>query len=262
MEEEYEEGFEKEKRIGKQKTKKQERKIFKDVFDKRSLDALFNLSKKGFFDELEAIIKKGKESNVFLASSKQKKFAVKIYKIETSTFRSISKYISHDKRFSKIRKNKKDIIYEWTKKEFRNLKRCYERGVKVPKPFGFERNVLVMEFLGKNNTAFPMLRDVQLTKKEIKRVYEMVLREYGKMLFRAGLVHADFSEYNLLYDKAGKKIWVIDLSHALGLNYQNIKSFYERDLEKISVFFTKKGLKLEIEDIKSRLRKLENDLKK
>ena len=106
-------------------------------------------------------ISTGKEGNVFRAITPKKKFvAVKIFRTSTSTFKHISDYIIGDPSFENFRNNRKDIVHVWTKKEFKNLEKLKNIGVKAPKPIVFADNVLVMQYIGDSKHAAPMLKDV------------------------------------------------------------------------------------------------------
>jgi RIO kinase 1 len=57
-------------------------------------------------------------------------------------------YLTGDPRFSGIGSDKRDIVLAWTRKEFANLKRARDGGVRVPEPIAVKLNVLVMELIG------------------------------------------------------------------------------------------------------------------
>ena len=54
------------------------------------------------------------------------------------------------------------------------------------------------------------------------------------------LVHADFSEYNLLYFK--EEVYVIDVSQSVEHDHPMALEFLRRDCSNINEFFKKKGL--------------------
>lgn len=56
------------------------------------------------------------------------------------------------------------------------------------------------------------------------------------------LVHADFSEYNLLYYK--EEVYVIDVSQSVEHDHPMALEFLRRDCANINDFFKKKGLKV------------------
>lgn len=206
------------------------KKIWQGVFDDISIMALYKLTNKGVVGEIKAIIKEGKESQVIAA---EPNVAVKVYAIEASNFKQMWPYLIGDTRFSRIRKNKKSIIFAWCKKEYRNLEKAKKGGVSCPTPIAFMSNVLVMEFLGKDFNPYPRLKDAVVEDKE--KIFDEIVENIRK-LYKAGLVHGDLSEYNIL---VGDKIYLIDMSQSVLLTHSNAEKFLERDVYNICKFFSK-----------------------
>lgn len=219
------------------KTEKQRslgRGISEAVFDKESLMSLYELEKKGAFTDLKGIISTGKEASVFHAMSGKKEVAIKIFLVETSDFRNMTRYIRGDPRFSGW-KNHRQLIYLWASKEFKNLSRVSE-SVDCPKPIAVEKNVLVMEFLGKAGKCAPRLKDAQI--KDPQRYYDQTIEQIRR-LYKLRIVHADLSEYNVLDWK--KKPYLIDFSAGVLLDHPEAIEFLQRDLQNITHFFKKLG---------------------
>ena len=129
-----------------------ERKTGNEVFDKITLETLYKLANQGYIDVLNGAISTGKEANVLTGITDDEKFvAVKIYRIATSDFKKMDYYLKGDPRFNIKTKNKRKIIYSWVTKEFKNLTRLYDAGVRVPKAFTSSNNVLIIEFIGDEN---------------------------------------------------------------------------------------------------------------
>ncbi len=213
-----------------------EDKITNTVFDKSTLMTLYALVRKGVIDLLYGVIKTGKESNVYLGKDKNgDNIAVKIHRIGTGDYRSMLDYIEGDLRFRGIKKSKRSIIYIWVKKEFKNLKRARDCGVTVPNPIAFKNNVLVMEFIGKDDIPSPILKDARLDDPE--KVFETI-RSYMKKLYKYGnLVHADLSEYNILM-KDDMPV-LIDISQGVIREHPRSEEFLKRDVSNICRFFSK-----------------------
>ena len=187
------------------------------VFDKRTLMDLYSLASKGIIDALGGSVSTGKEANIFKAIVGEKELALKIYRISTSNFNSMQDYLHGDPRFGSVRGTKRAIVAAWTRKEFRNLTRAEEVGIRVPHPIAMRENILVMDLVGQNGSAAPQLKDVDLGPEEAKRTYEKLV-EYISMLYnRAGLVHADLSEFNVLYDN-GEPV-IIDMGQSVTLDH-------------------------------------------
>jgi RIO kinase 1 len=146
-------------------------------------------------------------------------------------------YLDGDPRFEGIGSDKKKVVVAWTKKEFANLKRARAAGVRVPEPIAVQRNVLVMEFLGRDGERAHRLNEVDVENPET--AYEVV-REYMRRLYDAGLVHGDLSEYNLVVHEG--ELAVLDLGQAVTVHHPNYRDFLERDCENVAGFFARQGL--------------------
>ena len=104
-------------------------KVREDVFDDVTLLALYKLVHKKWFSVLGGSISTGKEANVFYAERDGVGVAIKIYRIRTANFTTMSSYITGDRRFSHVKKAKKELIFAWTRKEFSNLVRARDAGI-------------------------------------------------------------------------------------------------------------------------------------
>jgi RIO kinase 1 len=214
------------------------------VFDEATLRTLYTLVQHGHIDAFGGPISTGKEAHVFLAAAPENDVAVKIYRINASDFTQMRRYLEGDPRFDDIGGKKKKVVLAWTKKEFANLKRAQAAGVRVPNPIAVERNVLVMEFLGSDGVRARRLGEVEVENPET--AYEVV-REYMCRLHRAGLVHGDLSEYNIVVHDS--QLWVIDLGQAVTVHHPNSREFLERDCENVANFFARQGLETTGEEL-------------
>ena len=235
----------------KEKEKKEDLlKTYKNVFDEGTMNSLWYLITHRKIEGLESPIKLGKESNVFSALTKERKrLAVKIYRILSSDFFTMSRYLGMDIRFRKPER-KKQVVLTWAKREYSNLLRAYKSSVAVPMPIAIRENIVIMEFLG-NQTgipgSFPLMKDA-VDDENAGRVYARFIEEVRKLYKSAGLVHGDLSEFNVLMD--GEKPILIDLSHGITVLAPAAPELLDRDVDNIVRFFKKKGLKLEREEVK------------
>lgn len=220
-----------------------ERKTLDEVFDRDTMLGIYKLMTDGYIDTIQYPISTGKEGNVFAAADEEGKlYALKIYRTSNATFNRIARYIEGDKRFKGITGSRRKVIYAWASKEFRNLQRLKDAGVKVPSPIRYHRNMLVMQYIGSKKGPAPLLRNVVLEDPE--RTYEIIL-EYMRLAYQgAQLVHADLSEYNILYHR--KAPVIIDVGQAVLTDHVNARDFLNRDIENINRFF--KGLEVKIMD--------------
>lgn len=214
-----------------------DRKTLDEVFDKSVLHTLEKLISDGYIEILDFPISTGKEGNVFRGVTLDKKFvAVKIYRTSNTTFKHISKYILGDPRFVSIHNSRRDIIYSWTKKEFKNLKKLEEVGVRAPKPIVYMKNILIMQYIGTMKKPAPMLKDIIL--KNPKKVFDELIYFITKMYKKAELVHSDLSPFNILMYK--NKPYLIDLGQGVLLEHPNALEFLKRDVLNLVTFFKKK----------------------
>jgi RIO kinase 1 len=211
--------------------------VLEAVFDTRTLMNLYNLASKGIIDALGGSVSTGKEANVFYATSGEKDLALKIYRVSTSNFKAMQNYMHGDPRFGNIKGTKRAVVFAWTKKEFRNLKRAEEAGIPVPHPIAMRENILVMELIGGKGKAAPTLKDIELELEEARRVFERIAEYISVLYNRAGLVHADLSEFNVLYE--GEPV-IIDMGQSVTLDHPMARKFLERDVTNIARYFQKK----------------------
>ena len=227
---------------------REEWKTYNSVFDQFTNRLLFKLEGQAHFDELKSIIGPGKEAVVFTATKGKGAIAVKIYRLETANFRKMYGYIRVDPRYPDIKNQQRQIIFSWTEREFRNLIIAREAGVRVPTPIAHKYNVLLMEFIGHGTDASPILKhsppdDVPVFAKECFRQLEL--------LTKAGLVHGDLSEYNIL--NLDEEPVFIDFSHSVPLKAPNSKELLERDVENLCAYFAKHGVKTDTEKMMAKL---------
>lgn len=212
------------------------KKNFENVFNRETLLSLYDLADKGHFKVLYGIVKAGKESNICIAESKDgKKLAVKIYMVEASKFKRMRKYLMGDPRFRGIKNNRRSIIFNWCKKEFKNLKKARNATLDVPEPLAFKKNVLIMDFLGEEMNPAPRLKDVELENPE--KGLEKIIESVKKLYRQEKLIHGDLSQYNILIWKG--KIWIIDLSQGVLKSHPAAEELLERDVENILKYFRK-----------------------
>lgn len=226
-------------------------KTMHDVFDEFTNRTIFKLITEGHFRGLESPINIGKESNVFSALTEEgNRVIVKIYRLETCDFNSMYSYIKDDPRYTNLKRKKRKIIFAWVQREYRNLMNAREAQVNVPIPITFSNNILVLEFMGKRDSIAQMLKDS--VPKNKKQFFDKII-DNVKKLYKAGLVHADLSAFNILnFDETPV---FIDMSQATLLIHPRAEEFLERDVKNICAFFNKIGLKVNEESAMRKIKK-------
>ncbi len=220
----------------------EEYEVFEEVFDRSTLIVIYNFLKKGTISEIHGVVKAGKESRVYWGKdNKGNELAIKIYLTISAEFRKgMLKYIEGDPRFKRIRRSTRSLVFAWALKEFKNLEQATAAKVRVPRPIAVEKNVLVMEFIGKNGISAPSLKEKP--PKNPERTYKALLT-YLKQLYRkAELVHGDLSEYNVMIWRGHPVIF--DMSQAVLLSHSLADSLLDRDLKNLNRYFSCLGVKV------------------
>ena len=217
--------------------KKEKFRTYENVFDQSTLRGVYKLASQGYFEELKSPISVGKESNVFSATTKDKKeVCVKIYRVNAADFHQMYRYLKADPRYNWIQQQKRKIITAWAKREYRNLHRARKYNIHVPTPLALYNNILVMEMIGN-----PAKKLKNSPSKDPKAFYKVLKKDIEILYNKAEIVHGDLSEYNILNDN--ERPVIIDLSHGVRPDYPNAKELLERDISYIDKYFKKKGVK-------------------
>jgi len=215
-------------------------KIMAGVFDYSTLMTLYRMVHRGIFDELYGAVSTGKEANIFSALDKQGNYvAVKVYRIATSDFKTMYRYLVGDPRFRTFRRERRSIIYTWVSREFKNLRRAREAGVSAPEPIDRENNVLAMEFIGERGLPYPRMKDSP--PKNPRAVFEELLDEVEALYSNGKLIHADLSEYNVL---VRPEPVLIDFSMATDIKNPMSDELLLRDLSNLVNYFRKLKVKV------------------
>jgi len=225
-------------------------KIWGRVLDVPTLKALYRLANKKVILAMGGAVSTGKEAHIFHAFGSKGEVAVKIYRIATSDFMAMQDYLIGDPRFKGIKKNKKDVVLAWVRKELRNLERAREVGVRTPAPIAVERNVLVMEFIGEDGVRAPLLREIA-REIDAQETFDVVVDNIKLLYNEAKLVHADLSEYNIMYHDGPV---FIDMGQAVSREHPHAETFFLRDVKNIVRFFKKLGVKCSEEGVIARIK--------
>jgi len=227
-------------------------KTYNNVFDNFTMRNLFKLSSEGFFEDLTSSIALGKEANIFIAEKLDgSKVIVKIYRLENCNFNKMFDYLKQDPRYKALAGRKREIVFSWVQREFRNLLIAREN-VRVPIPYKAKDNILVMEHIGDEYPA-PQLKNAIPEDPEsfFNAIIEMVTEMY-----KNGLVHGDLSHFNILnYDEEPV---FIDFSQSTLTENQEADELLERDITNLVRFFSQKcDVKCEsVEDIMAKIKSI------
>ena len=223
---------------------KEKYKTMNSVFDLFTEKNLFKLISEGYIEGLHSPLSMGKESNVFTAKKEDQTRIVKIYRLQTCDFNRMYDYIKADPRYAGLTNRRREVIFAWAHREYRNLLKAREAEVRVPTPYTVMQNILIMEFIGDDEGAAQKLKNKPPQDPEafFKDVVEQIRR-----LYKAGIVHADLSGFNIL--NWNEKPVLIDMSQSTPLDNPNAIEFLKRDIRNICIFFRKYGVKADEEAV-------------
>mmetsp|Transcript_11755 Transcript_11755/g.13378 ORF Transcript_11755/g.13378 Transcript_11755/m.13378 type:complete len:488 (+) Transcript_11755:357-1820(+) len=176
--------------------------------------------------------------------SQTREYAVKVFKTTISEFKRRSDYVDGDHRFRSIvnlsRQNPRLILQVWAERELKNLVRIHRAKIPCPRPVRLVDNVLLLTFLGRNGWAAPQLRETNLSRSKYIKCYVQVGLMMRAMFHSCSLIHADLSEYNILYHES--RCYIIDVGQAVLKDHEKAMEFLLRDCVNIISFFGKKEI--------------------
>ena len=196
----------------------------------------------GVIDEVIRSLKSGKEATVYIVRSGTRLCCAKVYRdMAQRSFQRRAQYqegrkvrgsretraMSRSTRFGR-----KEQEHEWKNAEVDALYRLVAADVRVPRPFGFYNDVLIMELVtdASGNPA-PRLGEVDLTADVALEYHGFLMRQVVRML-SLGLIHGDLSEFNILLAPEGPVI--IDFPQVVNASGNNAAfAMLERDINNV-----------------------------
>ncbi|OZJ06919.1 hypothetical protein BZG36_00159 [Bifiguratus adelaidae] len=223
---------------------KSDRATSEQVLDPRTRIILFKMLNSGVIYEINGCISTGKEANVYHAVTEDGQHrAVKVYKTSILTFKDRDRYVTGEYRFRHgySKSNPRKMVKLWAEKEMRNLKRLHSAGIPCPEPLLLRMHVLLMDFLGdKSGWAYPRLKDATIDASRYPDLYFQLVKNMRTMYQVCRLVHADLSEYNILYHS--RTLYIIDVSQSVEHDHPSAFEFLRKDVTNVTDYFSKKGV--------------------
>jgi RIO kinase 1 len=191
----------------------------------------------GVIDEVIRSLKSGKEATVYLVRTGAQTRCAKVYRdMAQRSFQKRSQYqegrkvrgsrqaraMAKSTRFGRKEKNAEvDALYK-----------LVAAGVRVPKPYGYFNDTLIMELVtDAAGDPAPRLGEVDLSPETAREYHGFLIRQIVRML-SIGLIHGDLSEFNVLVGPDGPVI--IDLPQAVNASGNNgALAMLERDVNNI-----------------------------
>ena len=196
----------------------------------------------GIIDEVLRSLKSGKEATVYVVRTGAQVRCAKVYRdMAQRSFQKRAQYQEGRKvrgsrqarAMSKsTRFGRKEQESAWKNAEVDALYKLVAADVRVPKPYGYFNDVLIMELVtdAAGNPA-PRLGEVDLSAETALEYHRFLIRQIVRML-SLGLIHGDLSEFNVLVGPDGPVI--IDLPQAVNAaGNNNAFAMLERDVNNI-----------------------------
>ena len=196
----------------------------------------------GVIDEVIRSLKSGKEATVYMVRSADRIRCAKVYRdMAQRSFQRRAQYqegrkVRGSRETRAMGKNtrfgRKEQEHEWKNAEVDALYRLVEAGVRVPKPFGYFNDVLIMELVTDSvGEPAPRLGEIDLSPETAREYHSFLVRQIVRML-AIGLIHGDLSEFNVLVAPDGPVI--IDLPQVVNAAGNNgALAMLERDTNNI-----------------------------
>jgi RIO kinase 1 len=204
--------------------------------------ALQPLIDDGVIDEVIRPLKSGKEATVYLVRSGIQTRCAKVYRdMRQRSFQRRAQYqegrkIRGSRQTRAMNKStrfgRSEQESAWKNAEVDALYRLHAAGVRVPKPYGYFNDVLIMELVtDSGGQPAPRLGEIDLSPEQAREYHEFLMRQIVRML-NIGLIHGDLSEFNVLVGSDGPVI--IDLPQVVNAASNNgALAMFERDVNNI-----------------------------
>jgi RIO kinase 2 len=210
-------------------------------YNSYDLLALNALVKGNIIDALGMSLGVGKEADVFDALRPDGgRVAVKFHRLGRVSFRDT-------RRKREFLANRRHVSWLYqsrlaAEREYLALQKAFRAGVKVPEPISQNRHLVVMERIeGRQLGQVINLEDPQVFLDEIL--------ENVKKSYKAGLIHSDLSEFNVLLNDEGK-LYIIDWPQYVDKNSSNAEEYLRRDIANVLMFFKRRHkINLDLEDV-------------
>ncbi|KAF5374772.1 hypothetical protein D9758_000215 [Tetrapyrgos nigripes] len=194
--------------------------------------AMRALSKRDSMHSVGNQIGVGKESDIYIvADSEGKEMVLKLHRLGRISFRTVKQnrdYMGKRRSASWMYMSRLAAQKEWA-----FMKVLYEHDFPVPKPIDQARHCILMEFID----AYPLrqIADVPSPGKLYSSLMDLIVR-----FARAGLIHGDFNEFNILIRRTTGEPVVIDFPQMVSTSHENAEWYFNRDVECIRTFFKRR----------------------
>ena len=124
--------------------------------------------------------------------------------------------------------------------EYRALEDLHAIGADVPRPVAHAPNAILMEFVGDESQAAPILHSVHVGESEAESLFQRLVHNV-KLFLSQYRVHADLSAYNVLY--WGGEVRIIDFPQAVdAIQHPEAYDLLARDVHHLCRYFQRRGV--------------------
>lgn len=194
--------------------------------------ALHALVEKNIISQLGPILGKGKESDVYSCMDDNENiYALKIFRMGRRSFK-------HVKKLRNITGKRSHLSWLYVnrlaaRKEYEALKEIYKLGLNTPKPIGYNRHIIVMEYLrGKELVYYKDIEDPL-------SLFNVIILQMREIYKKVNLIHGDLGEFNIISDEQGN-ILIIDWLQSIHVDHPNALKILKRDIENVCNYFRNK----------------------
>ncbi|KAK9068130.1 hypothetical protein SSX86_012241 [Deinandra increscens subsp. villosa] len=193
--------------------------------------AIKTMVNRGVFSSVGRQIGVGKESDIFeVANEDGTIMAMKLHRLGRTSFRAVKSkrdYLRHRSSFSWLYLSRLAAL-----KEFAFMKALQEHGFPVPDAVDCNRHCVIMSLI--QGYPFVQVKQLQNPDTVFEKIIGIVVR-----LAEHGLIHCDFNEFNIMIDD-DENITIIDFPQMVSVSHRNAEMYFDRDVECIIKFFSKR----------------------
>ena len=202
--------------------------------------ALNALAKADALNSLGKSLGVGKEADIYDAITDEgERVAVKFHRLGRTSFRETRKKRGYIQRRSHTPWHYQSRLA--AEKEYSIMQRVHEAGVSTPQPLHQNRHALVMGYIDGYN-----LNDIASLDDPPGFLEDILLN--ARKTYRAGIIHADLSEYNIVVQKDGT-VLLIDWPQSVPTTHLNAENLLRRDVYNVLRYFERKfGLERDLEE--------------
>ena len=132
----------------------------------------------------------------------------------------------------------------WLHHEFNTLAILHDKNANVPKPYAIAPNAILMDFIGDEYGAAPILHSVNLRKTLPKGDVHMLFRKVidtVELMLQHDAIHGDLSAFNILYWQ--DDVTFIDFPQVtVASKNRRARYILERDVQRVCDYFIKQGI--------------------